>query len=260
MQTLLAKRGDTPTTAEVIAWCVKDDAAMSYTWSLYVLTPAGRTPSPLDLSDTDAITSTGGAQENIELLPNVLGLGATYSFVLTATWDDAGTPRTATSAIEIVVNTPPFGGTLSLGWGEKLPGGGWTSPAMPRALSDAIALTASSWTDEVADLPLSYRFLYRESERGAALSRRRQLEEACEAATANGDSGGGGDSGSEDGGGGDGDGKGVSGTACAGAAAAATEKLLRALTPSAEAVWLTPIAGQWDLCVETCDVFQVSAL
>ena len=203
----------------------------------------------------------GGVQENIELLPNVLGLGATYVFVLTATWDHGGTPRAATSAIEIVVNTPPFGGTLSLGWGEKLPGGGWTSPAMPRALSDAISLTASGWTDEAADMPLSYRFLYGEAEHGGATSRRRQLEEACEAATAD-DGGDGGDGGGGDGGGGGGGGgggKGGGGTACAGAAAAGTEKILRALTPSAEAEWLTPIAGQWDLCVETCDVFQVSA-
>ena len=65
MQMLLTERGDAPTAPKVTAWCVKDDAAMSYAWSIYVLTPAGRTPSPLDLSDTDAIASTGGAQENI---------------------------------------------------------------------------------------------------------------------------------------------------------------------------------------------------
>ena len=218
---------------------------MSYAWSSYLLTPAGRTPSLLDLRDTDAVASTGGTLENLEILPGVLSLGATYVFVLTATWDDAGSPRTATSAVEILTNMPPFGGILTVGWGVRLPAGGWTSPATPRALSDAISLTASGWTDEAADLPLSYRFLYTESERGAAPSRRRQLEEACTAAMANGDGAGGSDNGGS--------------AACAGAAAASTDKLLRVLTPSAEAVWPTPIAGQWDLCVETCDVLQVSA-
>ena len=85
------------------------------------------------------------------------------------------------------------------------------------------------------------------------------FKEALVVKVPGGDDGGdGGDDGGGDDGGGGG-GKGGGGTACAGAAAAGTEKILRALTPSAEAEWLTPIAGQWDLCVETCDVFQVSA-
>eukprot|EP01033_Poteriospumella_lacustris_P013205 gene13205-9456_t len=74
----------------------------------------------------------------LTMLPNVLGLGATYTFTLSY----------GGVAAELVVttNSPPFGGQFSV------------SPTAGAALTTYFQLTSTMWVD--SDLPLTYQYAY----------------------------------------------------------------------------------------------------
>lgn len=74
----------------------------------------------------------------LTMLPNVLGLGATYTFTLSYGGVNA--------ELVVTTNSPPFGGQFSV------------SPTAGAALTTYFELTSTMWVD--SDLPLSYQYAY----------------------------------------------------------------------------------------------------
>ena len=74
--------------------------------------------------------------------------GGAYTFTLSAV--SSGSANTGQASVTVLVNRPPYGGTLVLDY---------TRPA--KALTTSVALRAISWTDDdPSDLPLLYTFFY----------------------------------------------------------------------------------------------------
>ena len=112
--------------------------SLTYEWSA----------SPyLNLSHAN-ITGGGGAlRRSLFLLPHALQLSAgSYRLTLTAR---LATGASAYASVSLLVNAPPYGGTLRLAF----------AGSEARALAP-VNMTATGWTDDVVDLPLTYSFAY----------------------------------------------------------------------------------------------------
>jgi hypothetical protein len=80
-------------------------------------------------------------------LPNVFSFGANYVFRLTCSLRDSPTISSSVD-VSVLINSPPTSGVLLV------------SPLSGEALTTAFTLSASGWTDDPTDLPLSYTFGY----------------------------------------------------------------------------------------------------
>ena len=112
--------------------------AMTYEWS---------TAPQLNLSDANITGGGGPWRRSLFLLPYALQLSAgTYRLTLTAR---LATGSSAYASVALLVNAPPYGGTLRLAF----------AGSEARALA-AVNLSATGWTDDTDDLPLTYSFAY----------------------------------------------------------------------------------------------------
>ena len=111
---------------------------MTYEWSA----------SPyLSLSSANITGGGGPARRSLFLLPHALQLSAgSYRLTLTAR---LATGASAYASVSLLVNAPPYGGTLRLAF----------AGSEARALAP-VNMTATGWTDDVVDLPLTYSFAY----------------------------------------------------------------------------------------------------
>lgn len=114
------------------------------TWSTY----------SKDISSLQAIAitpvkfncSAGLLTSQLVIAANTLLQGASYKFHLDAKFNTY--PGTSETTVLILMNTAPYGGTLSV------------TPKQGFALQDIFTLSSFSWTDDIEDFPLQYKFTY----------------------------------------------------------------------------------------------------
>ena len=107
--------------------------------------------------DSASVTSTGGAQPNLVLLPNSLAVdGVAYVFELQATYAAPAGERIGIARVTVVMNVPPWGGRCE------------ASPPEGFELNETFALAAPSWIDSEDQLPLLYSFAIADGASGAA--------------------------------------------------------------------------------------------
>eukprot|EP01044_Picomonas_judraskeda_P020500 COSAG03_NODE_4578_length_1506_cov_0.865672_1_plen_424_part_10 len=92
--------------------------------------------------DLEAISTTPSSNQVLVIRPGSLSEGASYRFRLEVNDGRA----TGLAQIDILMNTPPAGGTLSV------------VPTSGTAITETFVATASLWADE--DIPLNYAFGY----------------------------------------------------------------------------------------------------
>ena len=107
--------------------------------------------------DSASVTSTGGTQPNLVLLPNSLSVdGVAYVFELQATYAAPAGERIGIARVTVVMNVPPWGGRCE------------ASPPEGFELNETFALAAPSWIDSEDQLPLLYSFAVADGASGAA--------------------------------------------------------------------------------------------
>jgi hypothetical protein len=129
--------GGTITTATGAAFAQwTSDSIDSFATAGIALTPLTRT-----------IPAQNAFLYQLSIASGSLVAGLTYKFQLSTYYtNNAANP--ATSAVTIVMNAPPSGGTLTI------------SPPEGTALNTSFTLNTARWTDDLADLPLSYVISY----------------------------------------------------------------------------------------------------
>jgi hypothetical protein len=93
---------------------------------------------------TKTLTQGVRTQFQLSIAPNKLTAGLSYTFELSAAYDNIFPVSTASSFVTVLMNAPPSGGVLVV------------APTVGVALVDDFTLTTSLWTDDAADLPLKY--------------------------------------------------------------------------------------------------------
>ncbi|KAK3281243.1 hypothetical protein CYMTET_10953, partial [Cymbomonas tetramitiformis] len=122
------------TLSSQVTWL--DQGALTLAWTLQPLEGA----AAVDLA---AVAATALNLPKLVLSPDALQAGGAYRFTLSAT--DANGPSHV--SLRVSVNSPPFGGTLSV------------SPA-EGTLGEIFAFEGSGWEDDVEDKPLWYQLRY----------------------------------------------------------------------------------------------------
>jgi len=97
------------------------------------------------VDDTSVV---GGINFPLLLFQNVLNVGVSYTFTLTATQMYTGAIA-AYSSITLLVNAPPTSGYFTI------------SPEQGTPLSTVFAFAAPDWNDDVTDFPLLFDFAYK---------------------------------------------------------------------------------------------------
>jgi hypothetical protein len=123
-------------------------ARFNFTWTARIAVDDSGTElvdAQLDLSDLDAVTTTGGARPTLAFRSGALLPNALYSFAL----EVRGGAAVAYAEARVRMNRPPYGGELTV------------APPSGDALATRFVLVARGWSDDVDDLPLAYTFAHR---------------------------------------------------------------------------------------------------
>ena len=117
-----------------------DASRLSYLWRM--------DPPELDLASSND-TKTLDAQRPLRVRANKLTPGGTYTFEGCASYNfsDGRTPSTACATKRVVMNRPPHGGVMTLGYSS------WNATNSTRALSE-VEVSFTGWVDDPEDMPL----------------------------------------------------------------------------------------------------------
>ena len=133
----------------LIVGSVTANDSMLVLWTAYY----NSLPVPLDRAYT-ALTKVFTAKEMsvtanfpLAILPNTFVAGRTYTFRLSA-YSPVNTALLGHTEMVLTVNSPPAGGRVT------------TFPKKGSALATDFTMTATGWSDDLSDYPLSFLFAY----------------------------------------------------------------------------------------------------
>eukprot|EP01033_Poteriospumella_lacustris_P011065 gene11065-7872_t len=117
------------------------NVSVTCTWSV-----SGATVSAIASSPVTRVISSGLSSFPLAIKPYKLVGGTQYTFTFDAKYSASAV--SASSSMTITMNSPPFGGSLSV------------SPSEGNAMTTVFSLVAADWTDSASDYPLYYAFFY----------------------------------------------------------------------------------------------------